>query len=167
MISVRYLVRKAHDPDVDATYFPTLSAMLPHCDCILLATPAGPCLLTAATLALLPRGARVVNIARARLIDESALADALDSGYTAAAALDVHAHEPHVDPRLARMPNVDLTSHTGGGSVETNIGVERLCMLNVQAVLQGREALTPVNGQAVRMRVTEKGQVGRGRGLEG
>ena len=131
---------------VDATYYPTLEAMLPRSDCVLIATPhTGRPLLNARTLALLPAGARVVNIARGICIDEDALADALESQHISAAGLDVHAHEPNVSPRLSKMDNVTLTSHTGGGSIETAVEFERLVMQNVDAVLQGRPALTAVN----------------------
>ena len=131
---------------VDATYYPTLEAMLPLSDCVLIATPhTGRPLLNARTLPLLPAGARVVNIARGVCIDEDALADALKSQHISAAGLDVHAHEPDVSPRLSKMDNVTLTSHTGGGSIETAVEFERLVLQNVDAVLQGRPALTAVN----------------------
>ena len=131
---------------VDATYYPTMEAMLPLSDCVLIATPhTGRPLLNARTLALLPAGARVVNIARGVCIDEDALADALESQHISAAGLDVHAHEPNVSPRLSKMDNVTLTSHTGGGTIETAVEFERLVMQNVDAVLQGRPALTAVN----------------------
>ena len=140
------LTRKsAQESEVDAIFYSEMTDMLPHCDCILLATPAGPSLLTASTIPLLPRGARVVNIARGNLIDEDALADALESGHLDAAGLDVHEHEPQVHARLRHMHNVELTSHTGGGSVETNIGFELLSMQNCEAVLDGRDPLTAVN----------------------
>lgn len=135
----------AREAQVNATYFPDMATMLPYCDCVLLATPAGPPLLTASTISLLPRGARIVNIARGSLIDETALADALDRGHIDAAGLDVHAAEPRVNARLARMDSVMLTCHTGGGSVETNIGFERLSMVNCEAVLNGGKPLTAVN----------------------
>lgn len=135
----------AQESQLDAIYYPEMTDMLPYCDCVLLATPAGPPLLTASTIPLLPRGARVVNIARGNLIDEDALADALESGHLGAAGLDVHAHEPQVNERLARLHNVELTSHTGGGSVETNIAFELLSMQNCEAVLNGRDPLTAVN----------------------
>lgn len=133
------------EEEINAEYFDSLETLLPVSDCLLLATPWGPPILTQSTLALLPRGARVVNIARGSLIDETALADALDTAHISAAGLDVHADEPHVNKRLAAMRNVTLTPHTGGGSVNTMIGFERLAMENVEAVLRGREALTPVN----------------------
>ena len=131
---------------VDATFYPSMEEMLASSDCVLIATPyTGRPLLNPHTLSLLPRGARVVNIARGVCIDEDALADALDSKHISAAGLDVHAHEPRVSERLSKMANVTLTSHTGGGSVETAMGFEKLVMQNVDAVLEGREALTAVN----------------------
>lgn len=140
------------EEEIDAEYFDSLESLLPVSDCLLLATPWGPPILTHSTLALLPRGSRIVNIARGSLIDETALADALDLGHVSAAGLDVHADEPHVNRRLAAMRNVTMTPHTGGGSVNTMIGFESLAMENVQAVLNGREALTPVNLGLMRTR---------------
>ena len=143
------ITRKDHNQEemVGAIYFEKMEDMLPRCECVLIATPAGPALLTAQTLRLLPRGARIVNIARGSLIDEEALADALDDGHIDAVGLDVHANEPFVNERLAQMENVELTCHTGGGSVETNIGFERLSMQNCEEVLHGRLPFTAVNMQ--------------------
>lgn len=136
--------------EADATFYPSLEPMLRVSDCVLIATPyTGRPLLNAHTLSLLPNGARVVNIARGVCIDEDALADALDSKHISAAGLDVHAHEPRVSERLSKMFNVTLTSHTGGGSVETAMRFEELVMQNVEAVLEGREALTAVNQSLV------------------
>ena len=136
--------------EADATFYPSLEQMLRESDCVLIATPyTGRPLLNAHTLSLLPTGARVVNIARGICIDEDALADALESKHISAAGLDVHAHEPRVSERLSKMFNVTLTSHTGGGSIETAMGFERLVMENVDAVLEGREALTAVNQKLV------------------
>ena len=139
--------------------------MLPHCDCLLLATPSGSPIITLQTLALLPRGARVVNIARGSLVDEDALADALDSGHISAAGLDVHKREPHVHERLANRPNVFVTCHTGGASVETNIGFERLCLGNVERVLlRGERAETGVNEGMVEEAVRRRDCCGEGEG---
>ena len=112
--------------------------------------------MTAHTLALLPRGARVVNIASGILIDEEALADALDSGHISAAGLDVHANESVVNPRfVGKRRNVQLTCHTAGASVETSSSFEHLAMLNVEAVLTGKQPLTPVNDREVRDKMLE------------
>ena len=140
---------REQEREAGATFFDDRDELFRQSDCLLLATPAGPPVLTRRALALLPRGARVVNIARGSLVDEDALADALESGHVSAAGLDVHRKEPQVSKRLSEMQNVTLTSHTGGSSLETVKGFERLAMQNVDAVLNGEEPLTAVNKQAV------------------
>lgn len=62
--------------------------------CVLPATPETDRIINAANLALLPRGATVINAARGSLVDEAALLAALDSGHIAGAALDVFDTEP-------------------------------------------------------------------------
>ncbi|KAH6626646.1 D-isomer specific 2-hydroxyacid dehydrogenase [Chaetomium sp. MPI-SDFR-AT-0129] len=154
------------ETSLSATFHPTLTSLLAASDCVVLATPASPDgkpLITASTLAAFQRGARFVNVARGSLVDEEALADALDNGTLSAAALDVHADEPRVNARLVEMARallvpsstnagsgpgpgrVMLTCHNAGGTVETHIGFEELSMRNILAVLKGGEALTPVN----------------------
>jgi len=144
--------------EVSATFYESLDELLLISNCVLIATPAGRPLLTARTLALLPRGARVVNIARGNLIDENALADALESGRVSAAGLDVHMKEPFVSQRLSARRDVTLTCHTGGGSVETIKGFEKLAMENVIAVLSGQEPLTCVNKHYMRRQINGSGE---------
>lgn len=148
------VIRKSpeQEREIGAIYFGSLDALLAESDCVLIATPHGRPLLTSRTLALLPRGARVVNIARGSLIDENALADALDSGHVSAAGLDVHMKEPFPSQRLSGRRDVMMTCHTGGGSVETIKGFEKLAMQNVRAVLNGDEPLTCVNKHFLRPR---------------
>ncbi|KAL8670393.1 MAG: hypothetical protein Q9168_005075 [Polycauliona sp. 1 TL-2023] len=148
------IVRKSPEQEdvVQAEFHPDIGSMLPKTDCLLLATPStlgGHTFLTSDIIAQLPRGSRFVNIARGSLVDEDALADALQSGYLVAAGLDVHASEPHVNERMAKMPNVTMTCHTGGGAVETKTGFEQLAMENVERVLNGKEALTAVNAHLI------------------
>lgn len=155
--------------EADATFYPTMEEMLPLSDCVLIATPyTDRPLLDAHTLSLLSKGARVINIARGVCIDEEDLADALDSKHISAAGLDVHAHEPRVSERLSRMDNVTLTSHTGGGSIETAMRFEELVMQNVEAVLEGREALTAVNqGLVDGYLLRNRQKLGRTNGVNG
>lgn len=155
------------------TYHPTLASLLGASDCAVLCTPAsadGRPLIDAAALAAFKPGGRFVNIARGSLVDEDALADALESGRVSAAALDVHADEPRVSRRLLKFAGAEqvaaagaeggrvgpdgkainpgrvlLTCHNAGGTVETHIGFEELAMRNIMAVLEGKKAITPVN----------------------
>ena len=73
------------------------------------------------------RGVRIINCARGGLIDEAALAQALQDGHVAGAALDVFEIEPlPVDSPLRGAPNLVLTPHLGASTVEAqeSVGIE-------------------------------------------
>lgn len=75
-------------------------------------TPETRHLLDARRLAQLPRGAKLVNVARGAIVDEAALVAALRSGHVAEATLDVFETEPlPADSPLWRMENVLVTPH--------------------------------------------------------
>ena len=113
-----------------------LHELLPQIDDLVLTAP-----LTAETrgiiggreLALLPRGAHVVNVGRGELIDESALIAALRSGHVGAAALDVFVVEPlPAESELWDLPNVIITPHSSGatalsGDRAATIFADNLC----------------------------------------
>ncbi|KAK1147837.1 hypothetical protein N8T08_000350 [Aspergillus melleus] len=114
-----------------------LEDMLGLVDCVVVATPAlATPIITKAALWQFKRGSRLVNIAHGSLVDEDALVVALESGHISAAGLDVHGKEPYVHPKLAVMRNVTLTSHTAEGTIDTEIGFERLAMENIQRHFQ-------------------------------
>ena len=71
-------------------------------------------------------GIRLINTARGDLIDEQALADAIESGQVAAAALDVFQTEPPPDQRLQKLPQVVATPHIAASTREGQelVGVE-------------------------------------------
>jgi len=98
-----------------------LEAMLPRADVLTLHVPLSAetkGMLSAERLAMLPRGAVLVNAARGGLVDEAALLAALNSGAIGGAALDVFANEPPGDSALARHPRVVATPHVGAATVE-------------------------------------------------
>jgi D-3-phosphoglycerate dehydrogenase len=72
----------------------------------------------AATLAKLRPDCVLINTARGRIIDETALKAALQSGRIAAAAVDAFAIEPPTDDDLLRLPNFIATPHIGAGAEE-------------------------------------------------
>ncbi|PAU96460.1 2-hydroxyacid dehydrogenase [Paracoccus salipaludis] len=102
-------------------------------------------IVSAEVLAALGADGVLVNVARGSVIDEPALIAALEAGRLRGAALDVFWNEPEVDPRLARAPNVLPLPHIGSATVETRGAMLDLQRRNLDAVLAGRPALTPVN----------------------
>jgi phosphoglycerate dehydrogenase-like enzyme len=96
-------------------------------------------LLDRGRLALLRPHAVLVNTARGGLVDEDALADALERGALRAAALDVLALEPPGQTRLSTLDNVVLTPHVAGLSEPSVLEMTRRATDAVLAVLGGRE----------------------------
>jgi D-3-phosphoglycerate dehydrogenase len=76
-------------------------------------------------------GIRIINTARGDLIDEAALADAIESGQVAGAALDVFHKEPPPDPRLQSLAQVVATPHIAASTREgqKQVGVETAAAL--------------------------------------
>ena len=78
-------------------------------------------------LAMMPKGAILINSARGEVVDEIAVAEALRSGHLGGAALDVFAPEPlAAGSVLAECPNLILTPHIAGVTYEANIRVSTL-----------------------------------------
>jgi D-3-phosphoglycerate dehydrogenase len=87
-------------------------------------TPETKLLLNAERLALMKKGAVIVNTARGGLIDDAALVAALESGHLAGAALDVFEPEPlPADSILRKAPNILLTPHLGASTKEAQTRV--------------------------------------------
>ncbi|MBI3332743.1 MAG: phosphoglycerate dehydrogenase [Candidatus Omnitrophica bacterium] len=89
----------------------------------------GP-LIGAGELALMRRGAFLVNTARGFLVDEAALLDALQGGWIAGAALDVFESEPYSGP-LARLPQVVATPHVSTLTRASRAAMELRCAQNL------------------------------------
>lgn len=112
-------------------------------------------LIDATALAKMKPTATLTNIARGGLIDEDALADALEGGRLAAAGLDVFEGEPAVNPRLLALRNVVLTPHIASGSLATRRAMVSLAVDNLIAALgRGPDAghpPSPVNADALKL----------------
>ncbi len=102
-------------------------------------------LLNARTLALLPRGAYVVNTARGPCVDLAALADALDAGQVAAAGLDVFEREPLDDEAVRRHPRVVMTPHAAFYSAEGWVEMRTKGAMEGRRLLLGEPVRNPVN----------------------
>ncbi len=90
--------------------------------------------------------ARVINVARGGVVNEQALVDAVTSGRIAGAALDVFANEPlEADSPLRQQPNIILTPHLGGSTIEAQEKVAEDVALQVLDVLADKPARYAVN----------------------
>jgi lactate dehydrogenase-like 2-hydroxyacid dehydrogenase len=118
------IIRKlpTQESDISAQFFPVLEDMLAVSDCVVLATPATPDgkkVINRERLGQFKMGSRFVNIARGSLVDEVAVVGAVEEGRLVGVGLDVHENEPFVNERLKAMREVTLTSHNGGGTLQT------------------------------------------------
>ncbi|MDG2087769.1 MAG: C-terminal binding protein [Arenicellaceae bacterium] len=89
--------------------------------------------------------ALLINTARGPLVDDQALADALDGGQIGGAALDVLPIEPPVDSPLLNRDNVIITPHTAFYSVEALVDLQTKAAEDVVSVLNGQTPRYPVN----------------------
>lgn len=109
------------------TLYRDIDELLPLCDYLTVHTPGGSetkSLISAERIARMRKGVRLINCARGGIIDETALADALDSGHVAGAALDVFETEPlPADSRLLKTKNLLTTPHLGASTEEAQESV--------------------------------------------
>ncbi len=105
-------------------------------------TPSTERLINASTLAKMKPTAILINTARGQLVDEPALAQALNSGHLRGAGLDVLACEPPtLDNPLLYARNCYTTPHLGWATYESRHRLMEIAVANVANYLEG----TPVN----------------------
>jgi lactate dehydrogenase-like 2-hydroxyacid dehydrogenase len=120
---------------------PTLEALAEWCSVLMIAVRAGavtPHAVDARILQKLGKDGYVVNISRGSVIDQQALVDALAEQSIAGAGLDVYATEPHAPDALTGFPNVVLTPHVGGHTIESHLAMQDCVIANLEAFFAGK-----------------------------
>ena len=88
-----------------------------------------------------------MNISRGRVVDEAALAEALQAGRLRGAGLDVFVHEPlAADSPLLKLDKVVATPHIGSATEETRQAMARCAVDNLLSALRGERPANLVNG---------------------
>ena len=96
-------------------------------------------------LGLMKETAYLINVSRGPVVDEAALADALEKGEIAGAGLDVFEEEPRVDPLLLRQENAVLLPHIGSATIETRTRMATMAAANLAAMLKGEKPPNRIN----------------------
>jgi D-2-hydroxyacid dehydrogenase (NADP+) len=126
-----------------------LEEALPHADYVVIAAPQTSetrHLIGAAQIARMKPGARLINVGRGSLLDESALIHALESGALGGAALDVASVEPlPTESPLWRAPNLFITPHTSAVSDRLWRRETALLMELLERWFDGREMFNQVD----------------------
>jgi phosphoglycerate dehydrogenase-like enzyme len=148
VIGVRRSPPGAGDP-VDELHPPAaLPGLLARCDWLIIACPLTPetrGLIGADALARLPRGARLLNIARGEIVDEPALIAALQSGQLGGAYLDAFETEPlPPESPLWDMPNVLVTPHNSAAAAGNDHRVLEIFLDNLGRWHRGAQLVNEV-----------------------
>jgi D-3-phosphoglycerate dehydrogenase / 2-oxoglutarate reductase len=112
--------------------------------CHLPATEATRNLVGARLLAQTKPTALFINLGRGEVVDEDALADAVEEGRLAGAGLDVRAEEPPTPGRLERLSSVVLTPHVAGITEQSQARILQVLADDIRSVLAGGEARNAV-----------------------
>jgi lactate dehydrogenase-like 2-hydroxyacid dehydrogenase len=144
---VAYFSRSKHD--VPYRYLASLEALAEWCSVLMIAVRAGgdtQHAVDANILRRLGKDGYVVNISRGSVIDQQALVAALAEESIAGAGLDVYEEEPHPPDALTAFPNVVLTPHLGGHTIESHVAMQDCVMANLEAFFAGKPMPYAVGG---------------------
>jgi lactate dehydrogenase-like 2-hydroxyacid dehydrogenase len=136
---VGYFSRSRHD--VPYQYLPSLEALAEWCSVLMIAVRAGADThhaVDAKILRKLGKDGYVVNISRGSVIDQQALVAALAEEGIAGAGLDVFETEPHAPDALTAFPNVVLTPHVGGHTLDSHTAMQDCVIANLEAFFAGK-----------------------------
>ena len=143
VIGLRRSPKRDGDPVDEMHTLDKLPSLLPHCDWWVLACPYTKethQLVNAKTLALLPKHAHLINVARGAVADEKALIAALQSKQIAGAYLDVFEKEPlPADSPLWDIPNVIVSPHNASASDGNDKRAAKVFVDNLQLFAGGKK----------------------------
>lgn len=144
-MNILYHNRHRQSPEVEAQYGATYVSqeeLLQKSDVVTLHMPATKDnyhMLSTEQFAMMKPSAYLINTARGTIVDSEALAQALNDGVIAGAALDVFEGEPEVPACLLQAKNAYLLPHIGSASMEIRCNTLRQALEGAMDVLEGRE----------------------------
>lgn len=144
---VRISYSGTRKPQLAYTHVASAVELARACDILFVCCKGGAAtqkLVDATVLEALGPEGFLVNISRGSVVDEAALVHALKHGKIKGAGLDVYNDEPTPDAALLALPGTIFTPHVGSATRETRRMMLRLTLDNLEAVLAGKPALTPV-----------------------
>lgn len=140
-----YAPHRRPEPEDDNTRYVNLDELYSNSDIISMHCPVFPetkKMINRESIAKMKDGAIFLNTSRGQLVDEQALADALNSGKLRAAGLDVVAVEPITeDNPLRTAKNVTLTPHIGWAPYESRVRLMEILKENIRNFAEGH----PIN----------------------
>ena len=144
-MSILYQSRRRAAPEVEAetgaVFVPSADDLVAQADFVSLHCPGGAethHLIDARRLSLMKPSAFLINTARGPVVDEAALATALQARTIAGAGLDVYEAEPRVTPALLALESVVLLPHLGSATTETRVAMGMRVAANLDAFFDGR-----------------------------
>ncbi len=146
-MEIAYHSRNRADDMPAQAYHADLASLLAVADVVSLHAPGGAAtrhMIDGAALNAMKRDAVLVNTGRGTLVDEVALAAALQKGTIAGAGLDVYEREPSVLPALVDLPNVVLLPHLGSATLETREAMGMRVADNLDLFFTGGELIDRV-----------------------
>jgi D-3-phosphoglycerate dehydrogenase len=147
-LGMRVLVNDPYVQNAAQTPLEELLAQSDYVAPLATATAETENLMDDAAFAKMKRGAFFINVSRGNLVDEAALARALDSGRIAGCALDVgRAPDQMPSPVLAARPDVIATPHTGGLTLPAIEHQSLETVAQAAEILQGRAPRGAVNAE--------------------
>jgi hydroxypyruvate reductase len=146
-MEVAYFSRSRHD--VPYQYLSSLEALAEWCSVLMIAVRAGTDThhaVDANILRKLGKDGYVVNISRGSAIEQKALVAALTEESIGGAGLDVYETEPHAPDALTGFPNVVLTPHVGGHTLDSHAAMQDCVIANLEAFFAGQKLPYAVRG---------------------